>query len=64
MALMRGRDYVLPDDVKELAGPMLSHRLIVSAGARMRGVHGREIMSELVDEIPVPGAQARGWVRS
>lgn len=64
MALIRGRDYVLPDDVKELAGPMLSHRLIISAGARMRGVHGTDIMSALVDDIPVPGAQARGWVRS
>ena len=64
MALIRGRDFVLPDDVKELAVPTLSHRIIVSAAARMRGIHGREIISTLVGQIPVPGAEARGWFRS
>ncbi len=63
MALMRGRDYALPDDIKELAEPMMSHRIIVSAAARMRGTHAREVISGLVDQIPVPGAQAGGWLR-
>ncbi len=63
LALLRGRDYVMPDDVKELAVPMLSHRIIVSAAARMRGTHGRDVISTLVEEVPVPGAQARGWFR-
>ena len=36
IALIRGRDFVLPDDVKDLALPMLSHRMIVSPAARMR----------------------------
>ena len=63
LALIRGRDFVLPDDVKELAVPMLSHRMIVSAAARMRGVKSKDIVSELVDEVPVPGAQSRGWFR-
>ena len=60
MALVRGRDFALPDDVKELAGAMLGHRVIVSAAARMRGVRGDEVIRELVDQIPVPGAQAGG----
>jgi MoxR-like ATPase len=64
MALLRGRDYVLPDDVKELSVPMLSHRIIVSPSARMRGVHGRDVIRDLVERVPVPGAAARGWVRS
>jgi len=64
LAFLRGRDFVLPDDVKELTVPMISHRIIVSAAARMRGVSGRDVISALVDEIPVPGAQARGWFRS
>ncbi len=64
LALIRGREFVLPDDVKELAVSMLSHRIIVSAAARMRGIHGREIISTLVGQIPVPGAEARGWFRS
>ena len=63
VALIRGRDYVLPDDVKELAVPVLSHRIIVSAAARMRGVQNKEIVDTLVEEIPVPGAQASGWFR-
>ena len=63
-ALIQGRDFALPDDVKKLAQPMLSHRIIVSAGARMRGVRSRDVVASLVDETPVPGAQARGWVRS
>ena len=63
MALIEGRDFALPDDVKELAVPMLSHRIIVSAAARMRGLRGRDVISSLVEEIPVPGAQARGWFR-
>jgi MoxR-like ATPase len=62
-ALIRGRDFVLPDDVKELAVPVLSHRIFVSAAARMRGVSGREVTSAIVDEVPVPGAQAQGWFR-
>jgi MoxR-like ATPase len=63
LALMRGRDFVLPDDVKELAVPMLSHRIIASGSARIRGVSSKDIISGIVEEITVPGAQARGWVR-
>jgi len=62
-ALIRGRDFVLPDDVKEQAVAVLSHRIIVSAAARMRGTSGREVISGIVDQIPVPGAQAQGWLR-
>lgn len=63
LALVRGRDYVLPDDIKELSVPMLSHRIIVSPAARMRGIQGRDVINELVGRVPVPGAQARGWLR-
>lgn len=59
VALIRGRDYVLPDDVKELAVPMLSHRMIVSAGARMRGVGSEEIVEQILEETAVPGGGAR-----
>ncbi len=64
LALIRGRDYVLPDDVKELIVPIMRHRIIVSAAARMRGVDPAIIMNEIADSIPVPGAQAQGWFRS
>ncbi|MDA1188701.1 MAG: MoxR family ATPase [Chloroflexi bacterium] len=64
LALIRGRDYVLPDDVKELAVPVMAHRIIVSAAARMRGIQGSNIISSLVDKTPVPGAQVRGVVKT
>ena len=63
IALIRGRDFVLPDDVKELVVPMLGHRMIVSAAARMRGIAARDIVNGIVDQVPVPGAEARGWFR-
>ncbi len=59
VSLIRGRDYVLPDDVKELASPMLSHRMIVSAGARMRGVGSEEVVDQILEETAVPGGGAR-----
>ena len=64
LALIRGRDYVLPDDVKELAEPAMAHRLIVAPASRLRGVDGRRAVSEVVLQVPVPGAAARGWFRS
>ena len=64
MALVRGRDYALPDDIKELASPMIGHRIIVSAAARMRGLEGGDVVEEIVNELPVPGAGAKGWLRA
>ncbi len=55
-AALAGRDYVLPDDVKALAEPVLAHRLIVSPAARMRNLDGRGIIRELLQRVPVPGA--------
>jgi MoxR-like ATPase len=63
LALIRGRDFALPDDVKELAEPMLSHRIIVSPAGRMRGVQSSDVVASLVEEVPVPGAQPAGWFR-
>ena len=63
VALLRDREFALPDDVKELAVPVLSHRIIVSAAARMRGVGAREVISGIVDSVTVPGAQARDQYR-
>lgn len=64
LALIRGRDFVLPDDVKELAAPMLSHRIIVSPAGRMRGVQSPDIVEELIEQVAVPGAQTSGWFRT
>jgi MoxR-like ATPase len=54
MAAAEGRDYVIPDDVKTLAGPLLIHRLIVSADAAMSGRSSEVVLAELLNEVPVP----------
>jgi MoxR-like ATPase len=58
-AAAQGRTFVTPDDVKELAEPTLSHRLIVNHSARVRGTGGAEIVRDLIRAIPVPGASPR-----
>ncbi len=60
LTLLHGRDYVLPDDVKDLAEPVIAHRLVVTAAARMQGVDGRRVVSQLTEEMAVPGARVGG----
>ena len=62
LALLRGRDYVIPDDVKELAAVVMGHRVIVAPSVRMKGIDGRRIVEDVVEQIAVPGARASGWV--
>ncbi len=57
-AAIQGRDFVIPDDVKELALPVLGHRLIINPAARMRNVSARGIIHEILNSVPVPGARA------
>ena len=59
LALVRGRDYVIPDDIQELAEEVISHRVIVSVQARIRGVNGRSIVTEILGNVPVPGVRSR-----
>jgi len=51
------RDYVIPDDVKRLAIPVLAHRIIVTADAAMTGRTPRTVLEELVSQAPVPIAE-------
>ena len=55
MAILRDRDYVIPDDVKELAYAVLAHRLILSPAARMRGMHTGQVIDGLLESVAVPG---------
>ncbi len=58
-AALFGRDYVLPDDVKALAEPALAHRIIVGPAARIKDIEPDSIVQDVLDKIPVPGAQVR-----
>jgi len=59
-ALLDGRDYVIPDDVKELAYATLGHRVIVSPSARVKSVSSSDIILGCLERVPVPGTRARG----
>ncbi len=55
-ALVQDRDYVIPDDIKDLAPSVIAHRLILSSSARMRGVRSTDVVQDLLSQVPVPGA--------
>jgi MoxR-like ATPase len=54
-AAMFGRDFVLPDDVKALAMPVLAHRVILGPAARLRDLTADQILQEILSSVPVPG---------
>jgi MoxR-like ATPase len=53
-AVLQGRDFVIPDDVKALALPVLRHRLTMSPGAEIEGLTTDRILREILDQIPAP----------
>jgi MoxR-like ATPase len=54
LAALRGREYTLPDDIKELAVPVLAHRIILQEQDRLRGDQPEQILDEIVRKRPVP----------
>jgi len=58
-ALLEGRDFVTPDDVKELAAWTLAHRILVSPGAKVKGMSQLDVIAQSLSRVPVPGARAR-----
>jgi MoxR-like ATPase len=52
---MKGRDYVLPDDIKEMVVPTFAHRLILGPAARLRDLNADDIVQEIESSVPVPG---------
>ncbi|SVA30861.1 uncharacterized protein METZ01_LOCUS83715 [marine metagenome] len=53
-AAIAGRDFVIPDDVKYLAEPVLAHRIIPTSNARLRGYSQSSIVADIVSSVPVP----------
>ncbi len=56
-AILAGRGYILPDDVRRMAHAVLGHRLILSPEARMKGVSVDGILGQILSSLPVPGAR-------
>jgi MoxR-like ATPase len=53
-AVFHGRDYVIPDDVKEVAIPALAHRLIMKAESWVKGTNPNQVLEDILKTIPVP----------
>ncbi|MBE3561939.1 MAG: MoxR family ATPase [Ktedonobacteraceae bacterium] len=60
LAAMRGRGYVIPDDVKLLVKPTLAHRIIVTPAARVRSITPAAVLDEILQSVPVPNAWVGG----
>jgi MoxR-like ATPase len=58
-AAASGRDYVMPDDLKEVAGPVLEHRIALRPEAQMRGETITSVIADVMDRISVPGTTSR-----
>ena len=54
VAVLSGRNYVIPDDVKHVVIPALKHRLILKPEPRIRGIRSEDILAEILNSIPVP----------
>lgn len=60
LAAMRGRGYVIPDDVKLLAKPTFAHRIIVTPAARVRSITSTAVLDEILQNVAVPNAWVGG----
>jgi len=55
-AVIRGRDYVTPDDIKTIARPVMTHRLVLTSEAAIQDVDAAMIVKSVLEGVPVPGA--------
>jgi MoxR-like ATPase len=54
LAIASGRNYVQPDDVKRVAAPILTHRLILQPESRLRKMTADTIVEDIIEEVEVP----------
>lgn len=55
LAAIEGRDYITPDDIQAIAGPILTHRVILAPGARLQERSEESILTEILESVQVPG---------
>ncbi len=53
-AAIKGRDFIIPDDIKAMAPSVLTHRLMISPRAQLRGRKSESLVSDIVSSVPVP----------
>ncbi len=54
LAVLRGRDFVIPDDVKALAVPALRHRVVLAPGAEIEGTTAEAVVRQVLEQVPAP----------
>jgi MoxR-like ATPase len=54
LAALRGRDHVIPDDVKYLFIPTISHRLMIRPESALRGKDSKSLLKDILDSVPIP----------
>jgi len=59
-AAIKGRDFVVPDDVKLVAVPALAHRVIVKPDRRIQGVSSQDVVEDILGNVEVPLRTAAG----
>ncbi len=55
LAIINDRKFVLPDDVKDLAIPVLSHRIVINPSGRVKNITSKMVIQEILSRLPVPG---------
>ena len=59
LAAARGRDYITPDDIKELAVPVLAHRLLLTPDAQLQGLSAGQVIENILNVVPVPTSSGK-----
>ncbi|MER3374151.1 MAG: MoxR family ATPase [Allomuricauda sp.] len=54
LAAMNGRDFITPDDIKKVAGPVLGHRIMLTPEREMEGLTSEQVVNQIVDSIEIP----------
>ena len=54
LAAIRGRDFVTPDDIREVTVPVLNHRVVLSPEREMEGIKSKQTIEEIIEQIEVP----------
>lgn len=57
LAALRGRDFVLPDDIKELFIPILAHRLVIETKEALKGNSSQKLLEEVLEQVAVPAIE-------
>ena len=58
-ALLNGRDYVLPDDIRRMVLPVLAHRLLLTPEARMKNITAEQVLSGILQSVAIPGGRKK-----